>query len=451
MHAAVAPASAGAKAGRHASRGPPRPPRGAPRPGPAQPGIRSGQARQAQREQRARRGHAPRKTDVADDHQRQQAAQEHRTARGLGLRFGRLADQRPPGCREQVGRQRYQEQPAHQPVLGQQLQEFVVDVVVGFELRAFVLVQRDVAFPGAGADAGQRTPLDHADCRLPHHHADAQRRVAGRNRSGALEAAFQGRQASPFLGDLRVAGGDEAQARNRAQQQADGEHAGASAPAHPAELRAIEPCDQRQHQQQLQPQGDQRTAGARHQHRDDHQPRGDGEQRYLRALPRPGQQQRRERQRAHRELGEEVAVDEGGSRVRALGEEPEFDPELQCRPQRSHHGAGMDAPRQHGQAVPRQAVDAHPEQQGKDEPADGLDRGQVSVRPGHAAQGISQQQQGQPHHSVPAQRVPPFALAPEEQQGRAEDGERHDDGLQGVLEHLLIGHAERRREEHHQR
>ena len=64
------------------------------------------------------------------------------------------------------------------------------------------------------------------------------------------------------------------------------------------------------------------------------------------------------------------------------------------------------------------------------------------MRPGHAAQRVGHQQQRQPEHRVPAQR-PRRARAGRQKNSSAaaQRRERHDDGLQRVLQHQLVGHA----------
>ena len=169
------------------------------------------------------------------------------------------------------------------------------------------------------------------------------------------------------------------------------------------------------------------------------------QQRDLRTLPCPRQQQAPQNgsvQTANSAKKLRLTKVEAG--LRPLREKAEINPELQRRPERSHHGAGMNAPGQRGQALARQACStpSHSSrlkmnQRIASTPA------QVGVRPGHAAQRVGHQRQRQPHHGMPAQRLAPSALLPEEQQGRAQRAERHDDGLQRVLQHLLVRHAER--------
>ena len=412
--------------------------------------VRRCEAGKAQREQRAGRGHAPGKSDVADDQERQQAAQEDGAPGRFGLTLLRPLRQGVPGRRDQVGDQRQQKQPSRDAVLGQQLQDFVVHVVVGFQLGTDVLVERLFVFPGAGADPGQRMALDHPAGHTPHDHANAQRRVADRNRAGTLESSLQRRHASTLGGQLGVAGGDQAQTDHHGDQHARHQRLGAAAPRRESQLSAVQPGHEGQQEGELQPQCSQRAAGAGHQDGDDHQAGAGGQQHRLGTLPGAGDQQRRERQRADRELGEEVAIDEGRCRMRTLREQAQVDQELQRRPQRRHDSAAVNAPGQQRQAFARQRVQAQPKQQRKKEPADGLDTGQVGVRPGHAAQRIGHQQQRQHDHRVPAQGIM-LLRAPEKQQSGAQGAERDDDGLEGVLQHLFIGHAQRRRQEHDQR
>ena len=315
-------------------------------------------------------------------------------------------------------------------------------IEIGLKHCAIGLVQRHGHFPRPGPHTGEGVGQNHAPGCLPEHHPDGPgaggELVFARQRRHADHRALDGRAAIFFSRDFGVAGGQTPQSDQRCQQDARRQRPLPARPVRQAKLHPVAVKNQRQKKCQ-QGQRQKRRAGARHHQRDDidtqaQRPHGD-----LVLPTRCGQQPGAERQRAHHEFGEEVAVDKGRRRVRPLPKQAEIQQELQHRPERGHPGTPVNGADQKWQVAARESVEPKPHQQAENKPANRLHRRQIGVRPGHAAKGKCHQAQRQPHHVVPAWAVwrdqpVSAALSPKKCQRRTQPAQSDQHRFQRVLQ-----------------